>query len=158
NTMPLGRLWIPLLDKWWGWIVFFIIVAPPGLFAWKMASILGGPAFPGPLQKIYQSWMAGTFDTAVRITPRVFWVARIFLALGIWFVLLCFPTFLALFFWLIHGIRGWFGLRAAELRKRKQLAALFCLQDGTGPDGIERYVHDDAVYAERVGKFLQHHQ
>ena len=61
-------------------------------------------------------------------------------------------------FWFIYGFRGWFGTRAAELRRRKQLSALFCLQDGTGPDGIERYVHDDAVYAERVGAFLQYHQ
>ncbi|MBN9118335.1 MAG: DUF58 domain-containing protein [Planctomycetes bacterium] len=159
NTTPLGRLWIPLLDKWWGWIVLFVVVAPPALAVYKFANILGIlPPLPGVFQKVYQSWMSGTFDTAVRLTPRVNWVMRFGLALVIWWSLLCLPTVLAGLFWFVHGFRGWFGLRAAELRKRKQLSALFCLQDGTGPDGIERYVHDDEAYAERVAAFLQHHQ
>ena len=158
NTMPLGRLWIPLLDKWWGWIVLFILVAPPALAMYKVQNILGGPPLPGPFQKIYQQWMSGTFDTAVRLTPRVNWVGRILFAMAIWSFLLCLPTVIAGIFWFIHGFRGWFGVRAGELRRRKQLSALFCLQDGTGPDGIERYVHDDGAYAERVAQFLQHHQ
>lgn len=158
NTMPLGRLWIPLLDRWWGWIVLFVLLAPPALAAYKMANILGGPPLPGPFQKMYQAWMSGTFDVAVRMSPRVFWLARILIALVIWFVLLCLPTVFAGLFWFFYGFRGWFGMRAGELRRRKQLAALFCLQDGTGPDGIERYVHDDDAYAGRVAAFLQHHQ
>jgi uncharacterized protein (DUF58 family) len=157
NTMPLGRKWLPLLDKWWGWIVLFILVAPPALAVWKFWNIMGGPPLPGPIQKIYQTWLSYTFDAAVRLSPRVYWVGRIMFALVIWFSLLCFPTVLSAFFWFLYGFRGWFGFRASELRKRKQLAALFCLQDGTGPDGIERYVHDDAVFAERVAVFLQHH-
>src|SRR5262249_34245171 len=158
NTMPLSRLWIPMLDKWWGWVVFFILLAGPSLLALKIASLLGGPSLPGPLQKIYNQWMGESFNFAVRMTPRVFWLMRIFLALVIWVSVLCWPSIPAALFWFIYGFRGWFGLRAAELRRRKQLAALFCLQDGTGPDGIERYVHDDELYAERVGRFLQHHQ
>jgi uncharacterized protein (DUF58 family) len=158
NTMPLSRRWLPLLDKWWGWIVLFILLAPPALAAWKFWNILGGPPLPGPIQKVYQTWMSSTFDTAVRMTPRVFWVMRIVLALVVWGVLLCFPSVLAALFWFIYGVRGWFGGAAGELRRRKQLAALFSLQDGTGPDGIERYVHDDEAYAARVGAFLQHHQ
>jgi uncharacterized protein (DUF58 family) len=158
NTMPLGRLWLPLLDRWWGWIVLFIIVLPPALAAWKFWNIMGGPPLPGPIQKVYQSWLAGTFDFAVRVTPKMFWVARILVALIIWGVVLCLPSVLALIFWFFYGFRGWFGMRAANLRERKQLAALFCLQDGTGPDGVERYVHDDAVYAERVTKFLESHR
>jgi uncharacterized protein (DUF58 family) len=158
NTMPLGRMWIPLLDKWWGWIVVFFLVVGPALLAFKIANILGGPPLPGPFQKIYHTWMGETFNFAVRVTPRVFWVMRLVLALVIWVGVLCWPSFPAALFWFIYGARGWFGTRASELRKRKQLAALFCLQDGTGPDGIERYVHDDEAYAERVGEFLQHHQ
>jgi uncharacterized protein (DUF58 family) len=158
NTMTLGRLWIPLLDKWWGWIVFFIFLTPPTLAAWKMWNILGGPPLPGPIQKVYQTWMSNTFDFAVRVTPKMYWAARIAFALVVWFCVLCLPTVLAALFWFVYGFRGWFGLRAAELRRRKQLSALFCLQDGTGPDGIERYVHDDEVYSARVSEFLQYHQ
>lgn len=158
NTLPMSRRWIPLLDKWWGWIVLFVLVLPPILMVYKFSNILGGPPLPGPFQKIYHKWMADTFDFAVRSTPRVYWATRIGFALVIWMVTLNWPSIPAALFWFVYGARGWFGLRAAELRKRKQLAALFGLQDGTGPDGIERYVHDDEAYAERVGAFLQHHQ
>jgi uncharacterized protein (DUF58 family) len=158
NTMPLSRLWQPLLDRWWGWIVVFILVAPPALAAYKLANILGGPPLPGPLQKIYQTWMATTFDFAVRVTPKVFWVARIVLALLIWMTVLCLPSVLAAVVWLLYGVRGWFGQRAAELRKRKQLAALLSLHDGAGPDAIERYIHDDNAFAQRISAFLEHHR
>ena len=131
---------------------------PPALAVYKVSNVLGGPPLPEPFQKIYHKWMADTFDFAVRATPRVVLPMRVLFALGIWAVALCWPSIPAALFWFVYGIRGWFGTRAAELRKRKQLAALFCLQDGTGPDGIERYVHDDEVYAERVAAFLQHHQ
>ncbi|QJW93478.1 DUF58 domain-containing protein [Frigoriglobus tundricola] len=158
NTVPLGRLWLPLLEKWWGWIVLFFLLAPPALIAYKLANLLGGPPLPGPFQKLYQTWLSTTFDFAVRATPRGALIVRITLALVVWLVVLCLPTVLAALFWFVYGFRGWFGARAAELRRRKQLAALFSLQDGTGPDGIERYVHDDDAYAERVAAFLQHHQ
>jgi hypothetical protein len=165
NSMPLGRMWIPLLDKWWGWVVLFFLVVPPVMMANKFGEMFGTSMVPPwlsdvyrPFQQIYHRWMADTFNFAVRITPRVFWATRIILALAIWLVALNWPSIVAALFWFVHGFRGWFGLRAAELRQRKQLAALFSLQDGTGPDGIERYVHDDAAYAARVGAFLQHHQ
>src|SRR5581483_140017 len=37
------------------------------------------------------------------------------------------------------------------------VAALFALQDGTGPGAVERYVNDDDAYAGRVAVFLQDH-
>jgi uncharacterized protein (DUF58 family) len=157
NTMPLGRLWLPLLDKWWGWIVLFIFLAPPGMAAWKLLNVLGGPPLWGPIQKVYQTWMSNTFDFAVRVTPKMYWVVRWTIALVVWACVLCLPSVFAGLFWFIYGFRGWFGMRAADLRRRKQLAALFGVQDGTGPDAIERYVHDDAAYAERVGAFLRYH-
>ena len=40
----------------------------------------------------------------------------------------------------------------------KQLAAFLALNDGAGPAGIERLIHDDAAYARRVGQFLQDRQ
>ena len=163
NTMPLGRLWLPLLDRWWGWIVLFIIVAPPALIAYKLASVLNVdlPRLPGPINRIAVEWLAVTFDFAARVTRNMFggapWYVRLPLGVLIWQCVMLFPSVLGGLFWFIYGFRGWFGMAASELRRRKQLSALFCLQDGTGPDGIERYVHDDEVYAERVAAFLQHH-
>jgi hypothetical protein len=42
------------------------------------------------------------------------------------------PIWTGLLFWLIFGVRGWFGHAARELRRRKQLAAFFAVHDGTG--------------------------
>jgi uncharacterized protein (DUF58 family) len=163
NTMPLGRLWIPLLDRWWGWILFLLLLAPPMLIAYKLATFLNVdlPRLPGPINRIAVEWLANTFDFATRITLGMMrgapWFLRIPVFLVIWNCVMLFPSVLLALFWFIYGFRGWFGVRAAELRRRKQLAALFCLQDGTGPDGIERYIHDDEVYSERVAAFLQYH-
>jgi uncharacterized protein (DUF58 family) len=163
NTMPLGRQWIPLLDKWWGWIVFFILVAPPLLIAYKLASVfnLELPRLPGPINRLAVEWLSTTFNFAVRITVGLFkglpWQARLPLGFIVWQCVMLFPSVLAALFWFIHGFRGWFGMRAAELRRRKKLSALYSLQDGTGPDGIERYIHDDVLYAQRTGTFLQNH-
>ena len=42
NSVPLGRLWIPLLDRWWGWIVFWIMVGMiPFTFAWVWVPLTG---------------------------------------------------------------------------------------------------------------------
>ncbi|AMV25799.1 hypothetical protein VT84_15485 [Gemmata sp. SH-PL17] len=159
NSMPLSRLWIPLLEKWWGWIVLFLLVVPPCLLAYRLGGMFSPGSAPLPtwLQKIYASWMSGTFEFAVRSTRGMQWALRIAVALFIWANLLLLPSVIAGLFWFIHGFRGWFGPRAGELTRRKRLSALFSLQDGTGPDAIERYVHDDEAYAERVAQFLQYH-
>jgi hypothetical protein len=164
NTMPLGRLWLPLLDRWWGWVVLFVIVVPPVLCAYKLISALNTdfPRLPEPINGIVVWWLANTFNFAARVTLQMMsgapWGFRLFVGVIIWQIVLLFPSVLGGLVWFIYGFRGWFGVRAANLRERKQLAALFCLQDGTGPDGIERYVHDDGVYAERVTKFLDDHR
>ncbi len=163
NTMPLGRLWVPLLDKWWGWIVFFILVVPPLLFAWKFASAMNPdiPPLPPDVNRLVVDWLATTFNAAARIAMRMMsgahWTAKLAALFVIWQILLYAPSVFAGLFWFIYGFRGWFGTRRSELTKRKQLAALFSMQDGNGPDGIERYVHDDDTFRERVSVFLQHH-
>jgi len=163
NSIGLSRLWIPLLDKRWGWIIVFIAVVPPLVFAWKFASAINSdiPPLPPFLNRLVVEWMATTFNTAARIAMRVMsgyhWSAKLGAVFFIWQILLYTPSVLAALFWFFHGFRGWFGTRRADLTKRKQLAALFSLQDGTGPDAIERYIHDDKVFAERVAVFLQHH-
>lgn len=159
NTVPLGRSWVPLLDKWWGWVVLFVLVVPPCLLAYRTSEMLnpGSAPLPEVVRKVYATWMSNTFEFSVRATRGMQWLARITAALVIWFCLLVLPSLVAGLFWLVYGARGWFGARRRELIKRKQLALLFALQDGTGPDAVERYVHDDNAFAERVGRFLRHH-
>ncbi|MBM3980494.1 MAG: DUF58 domain-containing protein [Planctomycetes bacterium] len=164
NTMPLGRLWLPLLDKWWGWLILIVLLTPPALVAYKLATVINSdlPRLPGPINRMVVDWMANTFNFAARFTMRAFagapWPLRLVVGVIVWQCALLFPTVLAGLFWFVYGFRGWFGSKAGDLRRRKQLATLFGLQDGTGPDGIERYVHDDDAYADRVAAFLQHHQ
>lgn len=159
NTMPLGRLWLPLLERWWGWLVLFVVVVPPCLLAYKVMSVIDPavPPLPRAINRVYVEWMATTFEVAVKATPRAHWAVRLAVGTTIFGALLVLPSVLAGLFWFVYGFRGWFGARARAVTKRKRLAALFSLQDGAGPDAVERYVHDDDAYAARVAAFLRHH-
>ncbi|MDB5312265.1 MAG: hypothetical protein JWO38_6467 [Gemmataceae bacterium] len=142
NSMPLGRLWIPLLDRGWGWIVLFAFLYP-----W----LLIGSIFNAP-RWFWKPWVEGMAVVAEGITRHKggTWVNFL--------ILMYIPVLIGGLVWLIYGIRGWFGERRTQLTRRKQLAALFALRDGTGPGGIERLIHDDEAYAERVGRFLNERQ
>jgi hypothetical protein len=168
NSMSLGRLWIPLLDRKYGWVAALMLLTGMGLFfsgsyAIYLAAI--HPQFYGDGTGLLQRIMLGARWYFLKSLNRAAWLTPSswpFLVKIGWmnamFVLSFFPpATLALIFWFFHGIRGWFGDRKKELVRRKQLGALFSLQDGTGSDGVERYVHDDAAYAARVAAFLQHH-
>ncbi len=142
NRMPLGRLWIPLLDKWWGFIVLFAVLYP---------TLMGAAVFNAP-KFIWRPWIEFMAYLAEQITRNKgkTWIN---------FLILSFlPVLLGGLFWLIYGIRGWFGNRARQLTRRKRVSALFAVQDGTGSAGVERLIHDDEAYGKRVGQFLQEHQ
>jgi uncharacterized protein (DUF58 family) len=153
NTVPWGRLWIPLLDRKYGWFVLLMVIICPVLF------YIG---FYGPVPEIkraFWGWFFQALEGAASLTPRQWFLPLRLFVLSFWLVLFIFPpTTLGLIFWCFHGIRGWFGERKRELIRRKQLCALFAVQDGTGGAGIERLIHDDTLYTERVAKFLQLHQ
>lgn len=143
NSMPLRRLWIPLLDRKYGWLALVVIAINLGLVGF------------------FGEWRINALESAARMTRSMagnwFWLLKL-LVFGIWTWFFMFLlTNVTLAFWLIHGIRGWFGERRKELTRRKQLAALFALQDGTGADGVERYLVDDDAYAQRIAQFLQEH-
>jgi uncharacterized protein (DUF58 family) len=152
NTVPWGRLWIPLLDRRFGWIVLLMVIICP---------VIAYIGLYGPVPEIkraFWGWLFDALEGAASLTPR-WWLPARLLVLLFWFVLFIFPpTTLGLLFWFFHGVRGFFGERKRELIRRKQLCALFAVQDGTGAAGIERLLHDDREYGERVGWFLQQHQ
>jgi uncharacterized protein (DUF58 family) len=165
NSMPLGRLWVPLLDSRWGWIILAIVLlslpfATAALWAGALAEF--APWLKGLLEPIaYASrkWLGTMIEAAVNATPRSwFWGARLIVSLILLNVLILLPAALALLFWFFYGARGWIGRRKRELTQRKRLCAVLAMQDGTGPAGIEHLVHDDEAFSERVGKFLQAHQ
>lgn len=143
NTISLGRLWLPLLDRKYGWIALVIIAVNlllVGLFGeWRINALENA----GRMTR----WIARDWFWPVKLAVFTFWTSFFMFVL----------VYLTLAFWFLHSFRGWFGERRKELTRRKQLAALFSLQDGVGPNAIERYIHDDDAYADRVALFLQHH-
>src|SRR5437763_2589341 len=153
NAMPWGRLWIPLLDRKYGWVVLLAVIACPVLL------YIGFKFGFAPILLVFLKWTRQAADAAAGLTPRGWFLPVRLAVLLFWFVLFIFPpTTLGLLFWFFHGVRGFFGDRRQELTRRKQLAALFAVRNGTGPAGVERLIHDDAAYAERIGRFLQVHQ
>jgi uncharacterized protein (DUF58 family) len=164
NTMPLRRLWIPLLDRKWGWLVALLVAVGPLMYFSYFWAMFHPEVYARdrPLSAYYfgavRYWSVDRLNFAGKLVPNSWH----FLAKIPWFFLMFslfywVPTTLGLIFWFFHGIRGWFGDRKKEATRRKQLGALFALQDGTGPHGVERYAHDDEAYAARVAAFLQHH-
>lgn len=155
NAMPVGRLWRPLLDRWWGWLVLLWIVTPV---------LVPGSLFFFGSNLVLRLWVEALAYLTISLTKayggRQIWFlfipfpTKLFFAMFLW----SFPIWTGLLFWLVFGIRGWFGQAAWELRRRKQLSAFFSVFDGTGPGGIERLIHDDEAYSERVGRFLQERQ
>jgi uncharacterized protein (DUF58 family) len=140
NSMPLGRLWIPLLDRRWGWLALVVMGLSPALIL-----------IPG--------WFHFVLNTAAEALPRdLHWIGKILLFTTVVGLLISLPSTLTMIFWFFHGIRGWFGPRRRQLTRRKQLAALFALQDGVGAAGIERLIHDDELYAARISRFLRERQ
>jgi uncharacterized protein (DUF58 family) len=174
NSMPLSRLWIPLLDRKWGWIVLvFIVLALVTLSSIEWAPWASRQApwltpVLKPMVGVSKWWTAKCAPVGSRILrflhfpwfrwPQEFIVFLREFVVGFWvFIGTILALALPLLFWFFHGIRGWFGERRRELTQRKQLASLFALQDGSGPDAIERYIFDDEAYGVRVARFLQHH-
>ncbi|HUR55468.1 MAG TPA: DUF58 domain-containing protein, partial [Gemmataceae bacterium] len=165
NSMPLGRLWVPLLDSRWGWIaLMFVILSLPFATACIWTGFVAEQAewlqpVLKPVAAASKAWVANAFEVAARATPRS-WATGVRIIASLWLlvVLLLLPAALALIFWFIYGARGWIGRRKRELTQRKQLCALLAAQDGSGAAGIERLIHDDVVFSQRVGQFLQAHQ
>ena len=165
NSMPLGRLWVPLLDSRWGWVVLAVaLLSLPFATAalWAGTAVEYVPWLKWLLEPIAagsRRWLAMMFEAAATSTPRS-WAfgARVFVSLLLLNFLILLPATLALMFWFLYGARGWIGRRKRELTQRKQLSAVMAMQDGTGPAGIEQLIHDDGAFSERVGKFLQAHQ
>jgi uncharacterized protein (DUF58 family) len=154
NTMPRGRLWIPLLDRWWGWIVLLVMISPILFPASRM--VYGQNA-------AFRTWLEAVASLTLTFT-RWGGIRGVDGLGGVFLRLLCFmlaaflPAVLAGLFWFVYGARGWFGRKKVELVQRKRLSAVMAQLDGSGPDAIERLVHDDAAYAVSVGKFLADRQ
>ena len=124
NTMPLRRLWIPLLDRKYGWIPGLMVLLGMGLFVLGSYSLSLGathPQFYGDGTGLLQRMMLGARWYFLKALNRAAWLTPSswpFLVkigwMNLMFVLAFFPpATLALIFWFFHGIRGWFGEREA---------------------------------------------
>jgi hypothetical protein len=172
NSTTYGRRWIPILDRKWGWLVFGSVLIGALLFvlgSWAVSLRMMSPeqlVDRGDIPTRVWHWMLRncrayflrSLDDAARLVPsRMPFLWKLPLILATFLLTYFPPATLGLIFWFFHSIRGWFGERKRELVRRKQLSALYSLQDGTGADGVERYAHDDGAYTARTAKFLQHH-
>jgi uncharacterized protein (DUF58 family) len=154
NRMPWGRLWRPLLDRWWGWLVLGMMLLPATFLAsvyffQKWYFVPYAEALAYGTMRLTEWWGSGQVRVLFLPLPAklVFFTFLLFL-----------PTLLGGLVWLVYGARGWFGERRRRLTKRKQLAAVFAVHDGTGPAGVEHLIHDDPAYVGRVGRFLAERQ
>ena len=131
NARPLGLFWRPVTDSNWGWLVLTLLVLPLGVFSKAV------------LERVAK--------VATAVAPTGYgWAALA--------VLLLLPWVLAGGIWGLHGVRGLLPPVRQQTSKRKGLAALFAAADGTGPAMVERYLKDDAAFAERAGRFLSEHR
>ncbi|MGL6095476.1 MAG: hypothetical protein ACRC7O_06725 [Fimbriiglobus sp.] len=140
NSRPVGMFWLPLLDTRWGWLILPLMTG---------ASLLISQAW----------WINVAAKAAMRARPATSsvwlnWASALVLLAGF----LVLPSILLMLFWVGHGARGFFGNRAKHASQRKQLAAVFAHQDGTGPGAIERFLNDDGHFADRTARFLAVHR
>lgn len=140
NQRTWGMYWIPLLDARWGWLIFL-----PLLFS--------------PIMATQARWFNMCVEAVNSLRPRTGVLPMdLLLFFGMLSVILLAPTTLALGFWFIYGIRGFFHPRRAQIQERKLLGALFATLDHDSPAAIERYQKDDQFFVERVQLFLREHR
>ena len=144
NDMPLSRLWRPLLDHRWGWIIPLIMVANLVLVV------------------LLPPWRYTCLDAAAAFTrwllPQSGWIGHLIVFLLSVVVLSFGPLLLAGLFWLGYGSRDWRGMRRRRQTRRKQLAALLAFLQRRGPAAIEQLMQDDLAYQAALSRFLQEHQ
>jgi len=71
NSMPLGRLWLPLLDRWWGWIVFwFILLFPLVAFYALWTRQLRLPILV-PLDELSRWWIGTSIESTAKFARPV---------------------------------------------------------------------------------------
>ncbi|GIW84266.1 MAG: hypothetical protein KatS3mg106_779 [Gemmataceae bacterium] len=144
NGMPLSRLWWPLLDRRWGWLIPLIMVA-------NLLLLILVPAWRSTCLELAAAFTRWSFPGAHWTTHLVvFLISAVVLSLG--------PFVFASSFWVLYGSRDLLGSGRRRLTRRKQLAALLAFQQGTGPASIERLMHDDEVFLAALRRFLQEHQ
>jgi uncharacterized protein (DUF58 family) len=132
NGRPFGMYWRAVSDTRLLWLVLGLYALPVALFFYP--PLLNGLA---------------RFAADVAPTGRG-WIVLL--------ILLMLPWQLATLIWLVHGVMGFLPSRRKRIGRRKQLAALFAGLDGAGPAAVERWLRDDAAFADRAARFLQDHR
>src|SRR5262249_13696511 len=94
NTMSLGRLGIPLLDRKYGWIALVVIAVNALLVA------------------MFGEWRINAVENAGRMTRSMAgnwaWLLKL-MVFGFWtWFFMFWPAIIAGAFWFLHSFRGWF--------------------------------------------------
>ena len=155
NGWPLGFLWLLLLEsKAKFWLLLPILFGYSLFTAWGLDSVIGivrdiaMPDYPNVFVRFFYFTFGLTDDPLSNII-------RFAIAFAL---VVAMPMTLAGFYWLVFGVRGFFGKRAKNMKERKQLGALFCTLDSDNPSALERYIHDDDFFRHRANQFLAAHR
>jgi uncharacterized protein (DUF58 family) len=140
NTRPAGMHWIPLLDSKWGWLILIPLAA-------------------APILAVQARWFNTVVEFVNSVRPRFNVLpADVAVFFFLLVTVLFLPSVLALLFWIVYGIRGFFEPHRTHLRQRKQLAAVFASLDYDTPAAVERYLKDERAFVERASRFLADHR
>ena len=144
NRLPFRMFWEPVLDYKKAWFFVILPALPFALIAGWIAAL----CMCFILNQIeWLNVIAEAGFTALSTFGNLIWTFIVIAALAL----------IAGMFWLFHGLSGqfppWYGFRM----RRKRLAALIAALDNA-PLGTEaRYLDDDALFAERLQRFLAEH-
>ena len=144
NSLPLSMFWEPILDYRKSWLMLIPLLPILLFFGWASALLLC-------LYFLHQpQWFAAIFEPGFRLMQAT---GNIFYTL----LAISGAALLAMLIWFFHGLSGQFPPWYAMKMRRKRLASVICALD-RAPVGMEvRYLYDDALFAERLQRFLAEH-
>jgi uncharacterized protein (DUF58 family) len=149
NRIPFRMFWEPILDYRKAWLMLIPLLPFLLIVGWIatlfLCWILAQP-----------EWFGAIYEAGVSVYRAIDgenWL-RAFVYGGL---IACGLGLLAAFIWFFHGLSGqlppWYALRM----RRKRLAAMLATLD-RAPIGTEaRYLDNDAIFADRLQRFLAEH-
>lgn len=144
NALLLSMFWEPILDYRKSWLMLIPLLPILLLLGWVSALGMTWYFFSQP------EWFA-------KILHGGMWVFNSLGSILYTLIGISGAALLAVLIWFFHGLSGQFPPWYALKMRRKRLASVICALD-RDPVGMDaRYLYDDALFAERLQRFLAEH-
>lgn len=144
NSQSFAMFWEPILDYRKSWLMLIPLLPVLLLMGWVSALGLTWYFFH------QTEWFAAIFRAGM-------WVFNSFGSILYTLLGISAAALLAGLIWFFHGLSGQFPPWYALKMRRKRLASLMCALD-RAPVGVDmRYLYDDALFADRLQRFLAEH-